>query len=873
MTGLSKTGTQSVASEVTALFRTKRVSEIRQIESRVRSEAEDKAEALRDLLGTRYKDLLGAADRVVAVRDVSRTQVTEALSKLARSATELREHFLLQSAYAPRAAPDDVERRRQVQALGARLKHIVDTTEALYALLEAGRLYEAAARLAAARRNYDALMSAPGAAAAARFSAVQWRGVDAFRLQIAAAARERLVSECVSPDEHAAVVAALVVLDDGSIVDVVRRFLGARAGAARKELTASNGAMGDRMREVAQLVRATVSSVSLMLHPNTGTVFGLVRSADEEAAVRAMADVYGEKLHEVCAPWVADLRTILESDGRKLLDGVNTPRELAAALTDVESILDDDAWSEKCNVVLGMSSADVFAVFKPVISDRADVVAKDSIVTVASDISASIDNAWSSLKGSANSGKDIWATVAGQAMYRTEASSEMCKPESDNIFELLATAGPVAAVTAGLKRQLGTALDDAKVIAERIPSISSTFNDAVYEVMPQVVDAIQKRIDALVQAAEGEASCESREQYAEQALFTARVAMSLGSSMEIEKAFHFEKVLVGDSETGRQYEKFCSKLDRVSSTSYALWASQVCTRLSDELRTNLSSNLSRTTPPSWTSTHTKKESTDKDHGSMCPRSASVAAMRFSIGACTAASRAGGLALPKSALISLTYEMRQVIFAAYNDSIQNYKAMVDDMSNSTLETEVLDIVFMQMLFDLRFFSNLLGHESEKCLKGLISTLQASIDPVDLASSRQALEEAVSEYASRTGVLFGMFSAVCGARSTSPAAYMTSAGYEHANLVAIAPTVPRFAYLPAPMPSTYSLKSGGAAGLRARAAVEQLRSETMAAANGAGSSRQHEETSVVDYASKGIEKGLESVGRIGTRLFGSIGRSLG
>ena len=112
----------------------------------MRSEAEDKAEALRDLLGTRYKDLLHAADRVVTTRDASRARVTDAMGALARDARELRSHFMQQSAASPKTkAPDDVDRRRKEQAVAAKLKHIVDSTEALYAHLEHGRLYDASA--------------------------------------------------------------------------------------------------------------------------------------------------------------------------------------------------------------------------------------------------------------------------------------------------------------------------------------------------------------------------------------------------------------------------------------------------------------------------------------------------------------------------------------------------------------------------------------------------------------------------------------------------------------------------------------------------------------------------------------------------------
>lgn len=43
-----------VAAEASALFRTKRVAEIKQIEARVRADAEERSLQLRTMLGTRY---------------------------------------------------------------------------------------------------------------------------------------------------------------------------------------------------------------------------------------------------------------------------------------------------------------------------------------------------------------------------------------------------------------------------------------------------------------------------------------------------------------------------------------------------------------------------------------------------------------------------------------------------------------------------------------------------------------------------------------------------------------------------------------------------------------------------------------------------
>lgn len=783
----------SVAAEVTQLFRTRRVSEIRQIESRVRSDAEDKAEALRDLLGTRYKDLLSAADVVIATRDASRDRVTNALGSLARAATELRTEFLARGAYD--APLGDVERRRRVHAVGARLKHIVDSTEAVYAHLDAGRLYDAAARIAAAKRNFDAL-----GADAPRFAGAQWRAVAAFRAQVRAAAEERLVSERIDSTELAGVVGALVVLD-GDVGDVLGRFLGARAGAVRKELTASNGKMCERIRQVARLVKATVMATAHMLKRDGGLVLSLVAAADEVAGVRVGRDL--GKIADMCKPWLDDVRVLLENDGRRLLSGdrAHTPRELAMALTDVEEILSDEACKSACEEVLGVKADVLFEVFKPVISDRADVVARQSVANVANAATAAIALAWAGVRNG-DAGALVWDAVGAQAVGDSEA----------NVGTLLMGASrPVATVADTVGKELGGALEDAQAIGERIPSVLSTFNEAVRIEMPRIARDLQKRSETLKPVG---TSYEAREICAEQALFAARVAACLFKSKQIEMAF---------DKAADEYAQFCAILEQVSTFAFAIWAKNVCFRLSHHLRADLLTNLSKAVVD-W------------------PKTASVAAVRFSIAACTASNQAGGLALPTKAQFSLREEMQRLIGIIYEETFES------------VSTDP-----MQLLFDLLFFSSLLDTNFST------DNIRNAIDPVDLASVLPNIEKSVTDYTARTCVLFGALTVT---HRNYFAPYTTTGS---ANLVPLAPTVPRFAYLPAPMPSTYALKTAGAAGLRTRAAVEQLRTDSD---NGARHPRMEEqETSVVDYASKGLEKGLESVGRFGTRFFGSFARSVG
>ena len=830
------TGALTVGAEVHALFRTKRVSEVRQVESQIRSEAEDKAEALRDLLGTRYKDLLKAADRVVAVRNASKDRVTDALTRLAKDSASLRQHFNDNSAdtSAGAAHSDDVTRRRREQAVAAKLKHIVDSTEELYAHLEHGRLYDAAARLAAAQRNYIALEQHGGHVA--RFAGAQWRGVAAFRPQIYNAANAELVTDGKLVDEYAKVVAALIVAPvDESLrtSDVLRRFLSARATAIRRELTASTGAMDARMREVAMLVKSTVAAVAQMMHSENGMVHELIRAVDEKAAEVVSEDVSGTKLHDVCVPWLDDVRQILESDGRMLLDGVNTTRELATALMDVDDILVDEEWAEPCSTALGVDPRAVFAVFAPVISERANVVSKESVENVAESVDKSLQEEWTNIKTGADAGKNVWSAVTEQSLYQVESAKIEGRPDARSMTELLSASGPASRVQETLVKTTITALSDAKYICERVPSVSNTFNHAVIETAPRIVDGLAKRNETLTKSANDKLTDEESEQCAERALLVARIASMLLSSKDMEQAFHFERVMKHDlakQSKSNEYEQFCERLEEVAEKAYSIWAKQICAGLTHELRATLDAVV-------------ESFVTSEEEDVRQPKTASVAAAGFAISACKAAGRAGGAALPRRATTALTAEMCRVLVAVYGPLSERGSAISDS-------------ALLQASFDLRWLCAVFANGD--ALRAVRAQIESAIDPIELAHCKRDIADDVDSFQTRTATLLG---ALGGGRPTDA---VVPSG-EAANTIAMAQPVARFTYLPAPMPSTYSLGSG----LSARAAVELLKEETRAktpstSTAAASAKKQDLDSAVADYATKVTD----TMGRLGSRFLGSF-----
>ena len=218
--------TRNVASEVTHLFRTKRVSEIRAYEKQIRQEAHEKSDSLRDLLGTRYKDLLKAADEISTIHEASTKHVRDALRDMATEAAHLRDVFQRQASQHIPNGDADQDRRRNVHEICEKLKHIVDSPEVLYACLEEEQIYEAAMRYGLAARNYREVKNSSGLEGAAnRFAERRWKQVSVFKKQILSAAEKQLVTPGLSSDVYSKVVASLILLaDDRDIIAILDGF-------------------------------------------------------------------------------------------------------------------------------------------------------------------------------------------------------------------------------------------------------------------------------------------------------------------------------------------------------------------------------------------------------------------------------------------------------------------------------------------------------------------------------------------------------------------------------------------------------------------------------------------------------------------------
>lgn len=878
--------TGSVASEVSHLFRTKRVSEIRAYEQQIRQEAHEKSDSLRDLLGTRYKDLLKAADEMSIIHEASVKKVRDALRNMAKEAAQMRDVFQRQASEHTPDASKDLDRRRDVHQICEKLKHIVDSPEVLYACLEEGQIYDAAVRYGLAGRNYKEVKETSGLEGVAnRFAERRWKQVSVFRQQILSAAEKRLVTPGLSSEVYAKVMASLILLtSDRDIVSILDGFFAARTTWLDDESEKADGAQKS-ICAISKILRETISCLADMFWRSS--VEKLLKDVDDEAAKQVSKLASDGSLSGACHSWLRGVRSWLDDRCPKILENVASSRALADILRSVDEVFEVDHWKEDCTAVLQQEPGFAFELFKPFISDRAGIVASDCIGRAVDKALSDIEGVWTDLEVDSHAGKLMWSIVSNQSVgFKNEPSEKLgyqegTRRDDNDVGDMLASSGQVSTVVGLFESSLNEALTDVTALTQRIPSVSSPFDQAVKTCLPRILDLLKNHLDSIPSVINDEAVSkeESCEYQMESALFVARAATALGNAKCVRSAYCFS------NHGNAALTEFKHTAYHLSCDGYRTWANRLCIRLRRQLLVDLTSERVLDICTGWSNggnehLGSSKASVGAESALRYPTTASTALVNFMLRACTAANRSGGFALPPQAIQYLRDEMIEATADVYKQALSVYEGASDAESSFpgekhvSLREERSDNAAMQMLFDIQTLQQFLGCSpnssksgEKKDLKFLEGTIQASVDPIDLASCRKAMCDAVSSYASRTGVLFGTVTRGSSNRPAYTKRPISTTGLSAtANLVSLSRPVPRFTYLPAPMPSSYSVGSGGTAGLNAKAAIGMLRNEATAA-NGASYRKRESDISVAGYASKVSE----SVTRLGRGFFESLTRT--
>lgn len=900
----------SIPAQVTQLFRTKRVSEIRQFEARIRDEADEKSDALRQLLGSRYRDLLFAADRITQIREASAVHIRDALRSISSTATSLCEELDARSWIQP-ASPSEptsptvtdanIVRRRAIHVLSSRLKQIVDSPEVLYAFLEAGELYDAASRFVSAERNFRAVLETPSEEqrVAHNFLQSRWSLVTAFRSQILSAAERRLITPELQTSEYARVLATIVILtNDCDVASVVKGMLVAQTERLYEYSTKDFSIAAESMHAVATLIRKTLSCMACLFFHGNGSVEKLVHDVDPSLAQSVCSARGDGSLKKIIVDWTCDVRQWMEDRGAALLDVAKNSRQVVDALRAVDDVLSSNGWSDDCQVTLQEPPDFIFDIFRPVICSRAADVVRESIESAIRKTLVDVDRTWTDIDSSVNVSTVLWCSTASYAIGyerkgradRTPHGKSRIVDEDKVIADMVACTGAVGGIIKSFDNMLSEALLDLSDLIQHVPTVSTAFEEAIRAGLPSIFENLKE----LVSTISGQQSDDEKERtydnveiVMQRLLFIARVSTAFSSTDSIGRAYSVGQ-MTGENHLKQStaLAELCRKASDVSSQAYQSWAKILCKTNESTLLKSLTDDKQLTVETGWTDNIIVNENgeigneSSGDIGAVrVPTTASTGFVHFILNVCDAASKAGGFGLPQEAVESVRLAASETCISVYMSALKAYTGASDSETKQSSNVEAkhkdnISTVMMQLLFDVQYMRILLGDRSfggsgrmeANRFSKLEGELRACIDPIDIASSQKAMRASVTAYSSRVSTLFGAIGNNDGI--VKPSINRNSAISASANLVSLCKPVGRFTYLPAPMPSTYSSSNVGTAGLNAKAVVGALRNETGSVDDGLVRKRETFDASVAGYASKVSE----SVGRFGRGFFESLTRNV-
>ncbi|MBA0665662.1 hypothetical protein Goklo_002148 [Gossypium klotzschianum] len=352
-----------------SLFRAKPISEIRNVESATNKQIQDKKEELRQLVGTRYRDLIDSADSILQMKSASES-ISSNISSIHQSIRSL-SISVLEAPSPKRQTPPNPTTRLRIYGIACRVKYLVDTPENIWGCLDESMFLEAAARYIRAKHVHSILMLPDGDLdhnnILSNFPLLQhqWQIVESFKAQISQRSRERLLDRGLSVAAYADALAAVAVTDDLDPERVLGLFLEARKNWILHTLTASAG-NGNATSSVAisafcdvlNIIQVTIGQVGeLFLHvmndmplfykvildsPPASQLFGGIPNPDEEVRLwksfRDKLESVTVMLHKTfisstCWRWVRDCgaQIISKINGRYLIDTIPSGQELRTA--------------------------------------------------------------------------------------------------------------------------------------------------------------------------------------------------------------------------------------------------------------------------------------------------------------------------------------------------------------------------------------------------------------------------------------------------------------------------------------------------------------------------------------------------------------
>ncbi|KAJ7969395.1 conserved oligomeric Golgi complex subunit 1 [Quillaja saponaria] len=356
-----------------SLFRTKPISEIRNVEKTTMNQIQDKKEELRQLVGNRYRDLIDSADSIVLMKS-SCYSISNNISSIHHSILHSLSLSHSESQY--QSQFQSTAPRVRTYGIACRVKYLVDTPENIWGCLDESMFLEAASRYVRAKHVYHRLFFNNGSTddisdgdhnILSNFPLLQhqWQIVESFRIQISQKSRERLLDGGLTVGAYADALAAVAIIDDLEPKQILGLFLDSRKSWISHKLAtcAGNDSAASSLVvwvfcEVLSIIQVSVGQVGELFlqvlndmplfykvvlgSPPASQLFGGIPNPDEEIR---LWNLFREKLESVmvtldkkyiansCLTWLRECGQdiINKVNGRYLIDAIGSGRDLASA--------------------------------------------------------------------------------------------------------------------------------------------------------------------------------------------------------------------------------------------------------------------------------------------------------------------------------------------------------------------------------------------------------------------------------------------------------------------------------------------------------------------------------------------------------------
>ncbi|CAM8931547.1 unnamed protein product [Rhodiola kirilowii] len=355
-----------------SIFRTKPISEIRNVEVSTKKQIQDKMEELRQLVGNRYRDLIDSADSIVHMKS-SCEAISGNIASIHGGIRSLSESPVSET---PKlSGPNPL--RVKIYGIACRVKYLVDTPENIWGCLDESMFLEAAGRYIRAKHVHQALGSADSKILS-KFPLLQhqWQIVESFRAQISQRGRERLLLDRPGLDinAYADALAAVAVIDELDPKQVINLFLDSRKSWITQRLSVCLASLTPTCSDTVEvfcnalkIIQVSVSQVGelflqvlsdmpvfykvILSSPPASQLYGGIPNPDEEVrlwqsfrdkleSVMAMLD--RDFIASSCSGWLKDcgVEIVSKINGKYLVDTIITGKELALAEKSIRQTID-----------------------------------------------------------------------------------------------------------------------------------------------------------------------------------------------------------------------------------------------------------------------------------------------------------------------------------------------------------------------------------------------------------------------------------------------------------------------------------------------------------------------------------------------------